>query len=51
VIALGIFVTIAAACCGVAFVRWCFSDAAAWIEPDPKPTALPRLYDVEGHDD
>ena len=28
---------------GLAFVWWCFSGAAAWIEPDPRPKAPVRM--------
>ena len=59
--ALGILLTLAAVICGVAFVWWMFSAAAAWIEPDeprapppaPKPTLpLPRVtYEEDARDD
>ena len=43
--ALGILLTLAAVICGVAFVWWMFSAAAAWIEPDepPAPSPAPGL--------
>ena len=35
---------------GLAFVWWCFSGVAAWIEPDPRP-APPVRNDEEAGDD
>lgn len=36
---------------GLAFVWWCFSGAAAWIEPDPRPAARMRIDEETGDDD
>lgn len=46
-----ILVIVVALGVGVTFVWWCFSGAAAWLDPDPEPTALPRMHDEESHDD
>ena len=56
--ALGILLTLASVICGVAFVWWMFSAAAAWIEPDEPPAPphapglLPRVtYEEDARDD
>jgi predicted nicotinamide N-methyase len=49
--AFAIGVLLAAAGCGLAFVWWMFSGAAAWIEPDREPTPLPRIEHEDSYDE